>query len=536
MADLRDIPDSPPELPEPLLLVSATGSILLIGPLFLPGKGICPPCAGHAARTAGWQRPVPEPPCAEALQVLAVITSQLADRWKQGDPLTDHLRAVFEVDTATGSRETHPLVPRADCPRCAGISRTDRPLTDHCGTRLGIVSEIKITGAPFLGSYSAVGEYCAPFPVPGKRPMLLRQHSFGKGPTRTQALEGCIGEAVERYSTIYTGREALTSARLADLPGAIDPRQILLVSDRQYAARDEWNAARAERYHVPEEFDPNEEIEWLEGTDLTTGRGAFVPAACCLMWYGFAAGRRRFAHADSIGCGAGRTLEEAALSGLLEWVERDAVSLWWYSRARRPEVPLAKFHSPYLEMMASELERNRRTLHILDLTTDFKLPVYAAISPNRDGEEPLFASACAFSPRQAAEKAAAEVIQMLFCRAQLGEMDSEIQTWLDVATLHTEEYLNHEGTTAPPPEPDRAPAPVLLAKAVQSLAGEGIRSVLVDQSSPDTLLRTARIIAPGLRHVWARFAPGRLYDVPVRLGWLPGPLKEGTLNSIFCMI
>jgi ribosomal protein S12 methylthiotransferase accessory factor len=37
---------------------------------------------------------------------------------------------------------------------------------------------------------------------------------------------------------------------------------------------------------------------------------------------------------------------------------------------------------------------------------------------------------------------------------------------------------------------------------------------------------------PGLRHFWPRFAPGRLYDVPVRLGWIARPLAEDELNPI----
>jgi oxazoline/thiazoline synthase len=31
---------------------------------------------------------------------------------------------------------------------------------------------------------------------------------------------------------------------------------------------------------------------------------------------------------------------------------------------------------------------------------------------------------------------------------------------------------------------------------------------------------------PGLRHFYIRFAPGRLYDVPVKLGYLDQPLTE----------
>jgi hypothetical protein len=42
----------------------------------------------------------------------------------------------------------------------------------------------------------------------------------------------------------------------------------------------------------------------------------------------------------------------------------------------------------------------------------------------------------------------------------------------------------------------------------------------------------ARVVVPGLRHFWGRYAPGRLYDVPVELGWLERPRTESELNPI----
>jgi hypothetical protein len=40
------------------------------------------------------------------------------------------------------------------------------------------------------------------------------------------------------------------------------------------------------------------------------------------------------------------------------------------------------------------------------------------------------------------------------------------------------------------------------------------------------------VILPGLRHFYRRFAPGRLYDVPVKLGWRDRPLTEEELNPL----
>jgi len=41
-----------------------------------------------------------------------------------------------------------------------------------------------------------------------------------------------------------------------------------------------------------------------------------------------------------------------------------------------------------------------------------------------------------------------------------------------------------------------------------------------------------KVVVPGLRHFWPRYAPGRLYEVPVKMGWLEKPLREDELNPI----
>jgi ribosomal protein S12 methylthiotransferase accessory factor len=60
----------------------------------------------------------------------------------------------------------------------------------------------------------------------------------------------------------------------------------------------------------------------------------------------------------------------------------------------------------------------------------------------------------------------------------------------------------------------------------------GLEMLILDQTRPEIGLPVAKVIVPGLRHFWTRFAPGRLYDVPVQLGWLPRPLTEEELNPI----
>jgi ribosomal protein S12 methylthiotransferase accessory factor len=65
---------------------------------------------------------------------------------------------------------------------------------------------------------------------------------------------------------------------------------------------------------------------------------------------------------------------------------------------------------------------------------------------------------------------------------------------------------------------------------VQIAHEKGLETLVLDQTRPDTGLHVVKVIVPGLRHFWARFAPGRLYDAPVQMGWLTEPLHEDELN------
>jgi ribosomal protein S12 methylthiotransferase accessory factor YcaO len=56
--------------------------------------------------------------------------------------------------------------------------------------------------------------------------------------------------------------------------------------------------------------------------------------------------------------------------------------------------------------------------------------------------------------------------------------------------------------------------------------------MVLDQTRADIGVPVVRVIAPGLRHFYRRFAPGRLYDVPVKLGLRDRPIAESDLNPI----
>ena len=71
-----------------------------------------------------------------------------------------------------------------------------------------------------------------------------------------------------------------------------------------------------------------------------------------------------------------------------------------------------------------------------------------------------------------------------------------------------------------------------LTRVQRVIESHGMELLVHDLTRPDIELPVVKVIVPELRHFWPRLAPGRLYDVPVRLGWLPAPLAEDELNPI----
>ena len=246
-------------------------------------------------------------------------------------------------------------------------------------------------------------------------------------------------------------------------------------------------------------------------------------------------GEREIARADTVGCGTGRTVQEALTHALLEWIERDAMAIWWENRLRRPAVLPESFESREIEEVVGGLRAIGRYLFLLDCTTDIGIPMYISVAPRFDGSEPLFAGAAHFSAKVAAYKAASEVGQIWHAARNSGEATAAVRNWLLKETLITQPYLGPVGFVEAPKEVAVRP-PDIVGYIVGRLEAAGLKAYSVDHSRTDVLWPTVRAIVPGLRHIWNRRAPGRLYDIPVKMGWLPVPLSEHDLNPTHCMI
>ena len=115
--------------------------------------------------------------------------------------------------------------------------------------------------------------------------------------------------------------------------------------------------------------------------------------------------------------------------------------------------------------------------------------------------------------------------------------DADTLRWWQSASVVNQPYLTPL-QSAPPtrlgdnPEPGTLAAEDRFRSLVAILERCGYEVLVLDQTRPDIGLPVAKVIVPGLRHFWARFAPGRLFDAPVELGWISKATPEEQLNPM----
>lgn len=547
------------------------GTVAWIGPVFDP-DGACWACFAHRA---GGNRPVaeflsvdgiapaPPAPCtALSQQAAAGVAALTIARRLWLDEAED---ALITLDLTAPKTQRHAVIRRPQCPVCGdpqqravpdqgrapfgpvdGGYRTTFPeatearLRPYVSPITGVITKLEPydLNSPYLNVYRADHRLFRPTRSLRSLRDSLRGSTAGKGRTASQARVSALCEAVERYSGAHDGTEPRLHARLGDLGGrGIHPADCLLFSDRQYDTREDWNRQHSNFAWVPMRFDPDRAIDWTPCQSLVTGEDRLLPAALC--WYDVPMpADHQFAAGESNGCASGNSRDEAILQGFMELVERDSVALWWYNRAPRPGVDLDALDDPWLQAMLAEYARLNREIWAIDLTADLGIPAYAVISRRMDAREEVIQGYGAhFDARIALSRALTECTQMLAHLNQEGAQagaDPDLDDWFENASIETEPYLRPDPRLPPRPLPTPAPRGADLrdevARCVAAVKAAGLDMLVLDQTRPDIGFPVVRVTVPGLRHFWARLAPGRLYDVPQQLGWVDTKLTEDALN------
>jgi bacteriocin biosynthesis cyclodehydratase domain-containing protein len=566
----------------PWLLVQPSGIFPLVGPIFRPGTSACWTCLADrmkrnrevkALLDREQARCVAVSPLARhtlgksGIELAAVeIAKAIATDFRT--ELQDH---IVSLDLSGATIVKHYVAARPQCPVCGRKKLRDprraaMPLElgasgglvmtsggyrtvssratvarfrKHVSPLTGVISRLERINAdlPLNTNWYAAHNFSAPAKTVHQLRAGLSGGSFGKGSTAEQGEASALMEAIERYSGIFQGDEIRAARRFTDFPpgDAILPNDVMLFSDAQYRRQHEQASTTHDSHPVPARFDPSAKVDWSPVWSLRDQRFKYLPTS---LLYFFYRGPGAF-HTDSNGCAAGNTLEEAIVQGFLELVERDAYAIWWYNRLQRAEVDIGQVDDSYVRDLQAQLAASGRRLWVLDVTSDLAIPTFVAVTHwMQNGRENIeFGSGAHFDARIAMLRALTELNQFLSIGLMGG--GSGEKSSLDGSTpLRLEDYPfltpSDNGMVQPGSSSKfgRLDASEQVTACVGVAKQQGLDFLVLNQTRPDIEVPVVRVIVPGLRHFYRRFAPGRLYDVPVTLGLRVRPLSEDELNPI----
>ena len=175
-------------------------------------------------------------------------------------------------------------------------------------------------------------------------------------------------------------------------------------------------------------------------------------------------------------------------------------------------------------------ERMGRDLRVLDISTDLRVPAFAALSSDRTAEAGnlTLGFGAHFDPLRGLRHALIEM--SLF----LPELCAGRRRSICSGPEPAGSYLWPSHLTSWSPAVKGADASI--ADVEEVAADHGIDVFVLDQTRADVGVPVARVVAPRLCHFWARRGHRRLFDVPVAMGWRRRPNSESDLNESLLLL
>lgn len=361
----------------------------------------------------------------------------------------------------------------------------------------------------------------------------------GAASTRETALAKAVGEAVERYSAAFFDKDELPLRSVSDADFAtVRPEEFALWSPAQY---DDPGFMWAPWYD-------DTPVRWTPALEVLTGEQVHVPTAMVSIPYYFerASGEAPIVQPISTGLACHVSLPEAALGGLCETIERDALTIFWQAMMSPPQI-LPETLSEANWDRVRRFEETGASVTMLDLTMDHGILTVMSIlrSPSPDCPALTFAAATSMDAEEACRKSLEELAHTRrFCQSIVSHMDrleptpdhrnvvdqlSHLNFWCDHRNAGLAEFAFASTARV---EFDELASPGVgdagrdLESACERISQVGHRVLLCDVTSPDVRslgFRVVRAVVPGFHPLFMGYSNRalggkRLWEVPQALG------------------
>ena len=189
------------------------------------------------------------------------------------------------------TKDTHRVVPPEET-----LKRVEKLLPDIGVTRVAEISGLDRIGIPV---FSAIR--------PGSKQGAISVYA-GKGATPVEARVSVIMESIERYSSEMQKQ---------------DKKKIVAGSYEEISGQ--FEAVPPPSLILPGQLLPHSRLDWFDGYDLMNNEEVKLP--CNAVFHPYESTVGRLFRSNTNGLASGNTMEEAIFHGLMEVVERDALSL-----------------------------------------------------------------------------------------------------------------------------------------------------------------------------------------------------------------
>ncbi|MEV0137779.1 YcaO-like family protein [Streptomyces globisporus] len=345
-----------------------------------------------------------------------------------------------------------------------------------------------------------------------------------------------IAEALERYSICSWHDTDLLTAAENDLDqGCVSPTRWPVCSANEFA-QDDCGL-------VP--YDPAVPIRWVRAWSLTRRRAVLVPAIAVYLHMTPQSPSERFTRGITTGAAVHSDLRSAVLGGLLEVVERDALTLAWLQRLRLPQIEVdPELLEPSARACHTAGARRHLEVRLFDATTDFGIPVVYAVqlSPHEEQLAQIVGATCDIDPERAVGKLHRELASVrVALRAGLATGPAQRPEDGKVSVVGSAAYnasaerrhvfahlLEGERERRSLGElPDLSAETDPLATAVSRLAARGAETLVVDITTDEARqvgMHAVKVLVPeamplSFIHSERYLGTPRLYDAPTAMGY-----------------
>lgn len=399
---------------------------------------------------------------------------------------------------------------------------------------------------------------------------FLKKHSDSGGPpegggssgssfiNRDDALIKCLGEAIERTCGAYYKKQNFTLGSFKELKDrglpVVNPNNFSSFSEKQFRENQYLSRFRV----ASDSF-----LKWTWGKLLITSKNVLVPAQLVYVPYRYEQNEALLRMNITTGAAVHTNKYEALYRGICEVVERDAFTIFYLNKLSPPIVDLENSFDGKFRHIAKTMRRYNLELYVLDMTTDISIPTFFSLLIDRSGIGPAITTGnkTDLDPIKAIRDSiteAAKVRPWVRYRLmqdenlldKLHEESHPVRTleersllWVPVQILKEIDFFlkgPRNIYSTPLPISESSEPKESFEEALKYFKDKNLEVIAVDTTVPEVKkcgFVSFMVLIPELQHMhlWEEYkclGGRRLYEVPVKMGYLKKPKKEEELNAV----